>query len=250
MKDTLKTVAILSSMSLCAGNALAAQHDINTSTQSFAVKLGATRVIYNPASGGATMVVENPQDYPMLVQSKVLKEDKTTASSFTVTPPLFRLDGQQQSRLRVIRTGGEFPSDREQLNWLCITGIPPKGDDAWAQDGKEKKPDRVSLNVQMSISSCIKLLVRPPSVKGQPSDSAGSMIWSHETGKLVAKNPTPFYQSLNELMVGGEPVKNIDYVPPFGQRSFDMPAGAAGDVQWKVVTDFGGQSRTFTAPLK
>ncbi|HBE9179024.1 TPA: fimbria/pilus periplasmic chaperone [Serratia fonticola] len=250
MKHTLKTLVILSATSLCAGNALAEKQEINTTTQSFAVKLGATRVIYNPASSGATVSIENPQDYPMLVQSKVLEEDKTTTSSFVVTPPLFRLDGKQQSRVRVVRTGGEMPADKEQLNWLCITGIPPKADDAWAQDGKGKKPDRVSLNVQMSISSCIKLLVRPSSVKGEPSESAGSMTWSHEAGKLVAKNPTPFYQSLNELMVGGKPVKNLDYVPPFGQRSFEIPAGAAGEVQWSVVTDFGGKSRAFTASLK
>ncbi|NPE97657.1 Dr fimbrial biogenesis chaperone DraB, partial [Escherichia coli] len=69
------------------------------------------------------------QDYPMLVQSEVLSEDQKSPAPFVVTPPLFRLDGQQSSRLRIVRTGGEFPSDRESLQWICVKGIPPKEDD-------------------------------------------------------------------------------------------------------------------------
>lgn len=249
MKDTLKTVAILSSMSLCAGNALAAQQDINTSTQSFSVQLGAKRVVYPLDSDGATLSVENPQDYPILVKSQVLDEDKITPASFVVTPPLFRLDGKQQSRLRIVRTGGGAPQ-QETLKWLCVTGIPPKADDAWAQEGGGKKPDKVSLNVQLSISTCIKLLIRPSIVKGESSAHAGDMTWTLDGNKLVANNPTPFYMSLTSLSVGGKTVGGLDYVPPSGSRAFNVAAGAGGQVEWKVMNDYGGDSRAYTAQLK
>lgn len=139
----------------------------------------------------------------MLVQSEVLSEDQKSPAPFVVTPPLFRLDGQQSSRLRIVRTGGEFPSDRESLQWICVKGIPPKEDDRWAEgkDG-EKKADKVSLNVQLSVSSCIKLFVRPPAVKGQPDDVAGKVEWQRAGNRLKGVNPTPFYINLSALTVG------------------------------------------------
>ncbi|WP_339735666.1 fimbria/pilus periplasmic chaperone, partial [Aeromonas sp. HMWF014] len=87
-------------------SAYAAEVPVETSTQPFELKLGASRLIYNPAANGATIAVHNQQNYPMLVRSQVFAEDKTTPAPFLVTPPLFRLDGQQRSRLRVVHTGG------------------------------------------------------------------------------------------------------------------------------------------------
>lgn len=89
-------------------------------------------MIYDPDSAGSSLEVTNPQDYPILVQPKLARGDKKTAANFMVTPPVFRLDGGQQSRLRIVRVGGEYPKDRESLDWLCVTGVPPKADDEWA----------------------------------------------------------------------------------------------------------------------
>ncbi|TBL64182.1 hypothetical protein EYY97_04285, partial [Hafnia paralvei] len=68
----------------------------DVTTQPFTVKIGASRVIYGLTSSGESIGVSNLQDYPMLIQSTVLGEDKKTKAPFVVTPPLFRLDGQQQ----------------------------------------------------------------------------------------------------------------------------------------------------------
>lgn len=228
----------------------AEQQKIDAVTQSFSVQLGAKRVVYAPESSGATLSVENPQDYPILVKSQVFDEDRITPASFVVTPPLFRLDGKQRSRLRIVRTGGVFPPQQETLKWLCITGIPPKADDAWAQGGDNKKPDKVSLNVQLSISTCIKLLIRPSVAKGESSARAGDMTWARNGNKLIANNPTPFYMSLTSLSVGGKTVSGLDYVPPSSTRTFDVPVGADGQVEWRVMNDYGGDSRVYTSQLK
>ena len=222
-----------------------------TNARVFSLHLGATRVVYNPASSGETLTVINDQDYPMLVQSEVLSEDQKSPAPFVVTPPLFRLDGQQSSRLRIVRAGGEFPSDRESLQWICVKGIPPKEDDRWAEgkDG-EKKADKVSLNVQLSVSSCIKLFVRPPAVKGRPDDVAGKVEWQRAGNRLKGVNPTPFYINLSTLTVGGKEVKEREYIAPFSSREYPLPAGASGKVQWKVITDYGGTSKQFEAELK
>ncbi|EOT0190030.1 fimbria/pilus periplasmic chaperone [Escherichia coli] len=217
----------------------------------FSLHLGVTRVVYNPDLSGESLTVINDQDYPMLVQSAVLTEDQKSPAPFVVTPPLFRLDGLQSSRLRIVRTGGSFPSDRESLQWVCVKGIPPKEDDKWAEGVNKSKPaDKVSLQVQFSVSTCIKLFVRPSAVKGRPDDVAGQMEWTKSGEKLKGVNPTPFFINLSELQVDGKEVRERHYIAPFSSYEYTLPAGAAGKVLWQVITDYGGKSRLFEAELK
>ncbi|TXE24304.1 fimbria/pilus periplasmic chaperone [Serratia marcescens] len=216
---------------------------------SYSVGLGETRLVYDPSGSGSTLSIDNPNDYPMLVLSKVFTEDKKATTSFVVTPPLFRLEGKQQSRIRVISAGGSVTPDRETLNWLCVTGIPPEDGDAWAK-GEAPKPKVATLDVKVKMSRCIKLLTRPTAVKGSPDDVAASLTWQHERGQLKVINPTPFYMNMDSLSVGGRELPLPGYIPPFGTRSYTLPPGASGQVQWRIVTDQGGQSRLYEAALK
>lgn len=101
----------------------AANQQLNSATKLFSVKLGATRVIYHAGTAGATLSVSNPQNYPILVQSSVKAADKSSPAPFLVMPPLFRLEANQQSQLRIVRTGGDMPTDRETLQWVCIKAV-------------------------------------------------------------------------------------------------------------------------------
>lgn len=85
---------------------------VTQNTSVFKLKLSATRLIYEQGSDGAAITVTNPQDWPMLVQSKVFEEDKVTAAPFIVTPPLFRLNPGQQNKMWVVQTAPAL-QDRE-----------------------------------------------------------------------------------------------------------------------------------------
>ncbi|HAM3921902.1 TPA: fimbria/pilus periplasmic chaperone [Escherichia coli] len=229
----------------------ATESEVENTSKVFSLHLGATRVVYNPDSSGESLMVINDQDYPMLVQSEVLTEDQKSHAPFVVTPPLFRLDGLQSSRLRIVRTGGVFPSDRESLQWVCVKGIPPKPEDKWAEGGsKKKQADKVSLQVQISVRGCVKLFLRPLAVKGHPDDVAGNVGWEKSGDKLKGVNPTPFYINLSKLKVGEKEIKGGHYIAPFSSYEYILPAGAAGKVQWQVITDYGGKSKIFETKLK
>ncbi|MEI2606793.1 fimbria/pilus periplasmic chaperone [Erwinia aphidicola] len=217
--------------------------EVETMTDTFRVTLGATRVVYPEKASGAQLSVSNPQAYPILVQSSVTGEDRKSQAPFLVTPPLFRLEAGQQSRLRVIRTGGSLPADRESLFWLCVKAVPPSGDDRAGGGSK------VSLAINMAISTCDKLLYRPAGLRGSPEDAAGSLRWTREGTTLRVSNPTPFYMNLKTVTVGGRPASGLTYVPPQGSTSLTLPAGAAGAVSWNVINDLGGESRRFGVNL-
>ncbi|MCY1687920.1 fimbria/pilus periplasmic chaperone [Yersinia proxima] len=236
----------------------AKEPNLHTIQHKFSVKVGETRAIYPLSSvKGISLSMVNPQDYPILVQTQIKDEDKHSSAPFVVTPPLFRLDAGMQGRVRVIRTGGNFPQDRESLQWLCLTGVPPKEGDIWDNghhDNKKETQD-VNLDVRLSISTCMKLLVRPDQLKQKPEDVAGELIWQRNGKQLQVNNPTPFYISFKSINLGG---KNINlssagentYVAPFGERSYALPMDMAGspvEVNWKIINDLGGESQVFKA---
>ncbi|HAV2168387.1 TPA: pili assembly chaperone PapD [Escherichia coli] len=230
-------IALLSSNSIIPVYAF--DNNLNSTTKSFSVKLGATRVIYHSSTPGATISVSNPQNYPILVQSSVKAEDKNSPAPFVVMPPLFRLEANQQSQLRIIRTGGDMPTDRETLQWVCIKAVPP------VNESSDTQPKNATLNLNLSISTCDKLIFRPDAVKGAPEDVAGNLRWVETGNKLKVENPTPFYMNLASVTVGGKAIKNIGYIPPFADKTLNMPNSSRGDVEWKIITDLGGESHPF-----
>lgn len=251
MSSLLKTsviTSVLLGMCMIVVSSHATADVVKPNAKVFTLKLGATRVIYNPDASGATLSVSNQQDYPILVQGKVYAEDKKSAAPFIVTPPLFRLEAGQQSRLRIVRTGGVVVPDRESLQWLCVGGIPPKETDVWANNETDKSLKSVVLNLEVSMHNCIKLLVRPSGVNGTPMDAAADLIWKRQGNKISVHNASPFYMNLSSVTVGGKPVKGLDYVAPFAERSFSLPEGATGKVEWKIITDVGGESQAFLSP--
>lgn len=225
---------------------------IKPQIRDYKVTLGATRVIYDPDSRGAELWIENSQDYPMLVQSRTLDENQKESAPFVVTPPLFRLDGNQRGRLRIVRTGGEFPSDRESLQWLCVKAIPPSGGDAWLKENKKAgEPTMPAVGIQVSLNNCIKLLTRPASLHATPLDVAGGLKWQRVGNQIRARNDSPFYINLISLKLNGAEVLQPHYISPYGAQTFSVPAGVARvkRVQWLIITDNGGQGPTYDAAI-
>ncbi|WP_368171994.1 fimbria/pilus periplasmic chaperone [Aeromonas sp. R9-2] len=239
---TFSTVAIIIYVNLFSVIAHAGNGKLPIKNQEFAVVLGKSRVIYNPSSKGQILPVVNEQDYPMLVQTRIIadgEEENTPTGSFRAVPPLFRLDGKQRAKIRIVQIGGQFPEDRESLYWVCVKGIPPSGDDSWAGGNR---PEQATLMVQMSIKNCIKLLVRPNElVQHDPLLMAERLSWRLNQKELTAFNPTPFYINLSTITVGGESVESVRHIAPFSSSTFSLLEGVSGEVKWRAISDLGGE---------
>ena len=85
------------------------------------IVMGGTRVIYQEGKREAAISVTNADPHPpYLVQSWVenyAEHDKARVP-FIVTPPLFRLDPEQNNVLRINFIGTSLPRDRESVFWL------------------------------------------------------------------------------------------------------------------------------------
>ncbi|MFU0923249.1 molecular chaperone [Kluyvera sichuanensis] len=209
------------------------------------VIVGGTRVVYDGAKREASLSVKNPDATAYLIQAWAdadgVAGNNTGAAKppFVVTPPLFRLDAGNENLVRIIRTGGTLPEDRESIYWMNVKSIP----------ASEKSDKNV---LQISVKTRIKLFYRPAGLKG-PSEEDYKQITFHRTGKqLTVTNPTPYYLSFFELKLGSTPVTTTDIVvPPKGSADYPLSTSAAGSqVTWKVINDYGGSSKPVTSEVK
>ena len=198
------------------------------------VVTGGTRLIYPGGKKEATLSVTNNDATPYLIQSWV--ENDKGAAPFLLTPPLFRLDGEQQTRLRVIYSGG-LPENKESMFWMNIKAIPSSQANAGAN------------TLQIAIKTRIKLIYRPKSVEGTPETVTDQLRWTRSGNTLQVTNPTAFYMNFAEVKIGGAEVKEANWVAPGATARFDLPRGSTGSLQWKLINDYGGIGAQHSANL-
>jgi len=194
------------------------------------VIVGGTRVIYNAAQKETSIAVRNPEKAtPYLMQSWVENASPSDTSKvpFIITPPLFRLDAGQENTLRIVRTGGQLPEDRESLYWLNIKSIPASS-----------KADTNQL--QISVKTRIKLIYRPASLVANAPDAYKKLTFSRQGNQLQVTNPTAYQIAFYRVIVGGVEIKEPGSITPYSTLSLPLPVGASGQVSWQTINDFGG----------
>ncbi len=203
------------------------------------VIVGGTRLIFNGDKKESSLNINNPDHVPYLIQSWIESPaGKSEKAPFMITPPLFRLDGNQNNVLRIVRAGGSLSDTQETLYWLDIKSIP----------SSQKKEGQNSLLV--AVKTRIKLIFRPSGVTGVPEDVTQQLKWQRNGNQLQVTNPTPFYMNFQQIDLGGKELPEPTYVAPNSSTSFAIPAGATGNsVQWKLISDFGAMGNPHKASL-
>jgi P pilus assembly chaperone PapD len=98
--------------------AAAAAFLLLSTTVQAGIVMGGTRVIYQEGKREASISVTNADVHsPYLVQSWIenYAENDKGKVPFIVTPPLFRLDPEQENVLRINFIGADLPRDRESV---------------------------------------------------------------------------------------------------------------------------------------
>nr|WP_149570824.1 fimbria/pilus periplasmic chaperone [Serratia bockelmannii] len=196
------------------------------------VGLAATRVIYNETASQASLAVTNSDTHERyLVQSWIEDISGTRSSDFAVTPPLFALSPKSENTLRIVYLGKPLPKDREVVYWMNVKAIP----------SVNKEAIKGKNTLQLAVLSRIKLFMRPEGLDMGEQDAVNHLRFSQTAGKLIVSNPTPYYQSMVNITVGGKTLPN-SMVEPKGNLSIPLPAGASGQVRFQIVNDYGALS--------
>jgi P pilus assembly chaperone PapD len=112
------------------------------------VIINGTRLVYQGDKKESSLGLSNPDATDYLVHPGLIPAVKTWPKPRSHHPAAFRLDAKADNVLRVVRTGGNLPEDRESLYWLNIKAIP------------SSKVEGVNT-LQIAVNTRIKLLYRP-----------------------------------------------------------------------------------------
>lgn len=211
------------------------------------VVVGGTRVIYDGSKREASLSVSNADKSPYLIQAWVdangTTGDITNAPKppFVMTPPIFRLDAgngtDNENMMRIIRTGGNLPDDRESVFWVNVKAIP-----ASVKDNKNR--------MQISVKTRIKLFYRPEGIPSTEENRFKAVSFHRLGNQLQVTNPTPYYMTFYSLKVGSTPIKTTDVmVPPKGTATYPLTNSGA-QVTWQIINDYGGVNNPVTSPVQ
>lgn len=201
------------------------------------VVIGGTRVIYDGNKKESSISVTNPDTTPYLIQSWVETQNGGAEKApFIITPPLYRLDKNQQNVERIV-LAGSVPQDKESLFWLNIKAIP--------------SAPRKDNTLQIAVKTRIKLIYRPAALKGViPEELADKLTWQRSGNQIQVTNPTNVVMNFNEININGKKLENVTYVLPGSTARFDLPKGvSSGAVTFKIINDYGGTGKVHNATI-
>lgn len=207
--------------------------------------INATRLIYPQAANSIAAELRNTHSSePLLAQVGVSdKPEARSRAPFAVTPPLFRLEPQSVNQVRITRTGGDLPADRESVFYFHATAIA-----ASEMPEKAHSQGDALANARFGVGNVIKLFYRPAGLSGSSVDAQKNLQFSWEAGSLRVVNPSPYHVSFAGLQVAGKPLPlNTPaalMLVPGGGHSWPVngPLPAGSRVTWQTINDSGGHN--------
>ncbi|WP_194207062.1 molecular chaperone [Superficieibacter sp. 1612_C1] len=206
------------------------------------IVLERTRVIYDATKKEAALPIANHSEkMPYLLQSWVDNAEGESRGPFIITPPLFRLDAGEDSSLRIIKSEGSLPQDKESLFIINVRAIPA-----------QNKADIDKNNIlTLVFKTRLKLFYRPAGLKGRAFDAYKSIKYQRINNSLDVYNPSHYYVVFAGLSLGRTDLTDkIDYIAPGQHIQLPLPATTENTVKWAAINDFGGQSETETFRLQ
>lgn len=209
------------------------------------ISLDSTRIIFPEAGsrqGQSIGIISSPDSpAPYLVKAQVLMNisDASTASPFSVTPSIFRLEQGTTNRVRILKTGREpLARDRESLFYFRTLSIPA------GKRGENLSTYRLEGAVTVSTGNVIKLFYRPTGLATTPQQAMSALRFTRQDGTLRVSNASPYFVTLNALAVGENAValsltQQTTMIPPFGTMNY-VSSGTARKVTWQTINDDGG----------
>ncbi|WP_312872021.1 fimbrial biogenesis chaperone [Serratia fonticola] len=208
------------------------------------ISADATRIIFMASDAkwgksiGLTSSAASLSPYLVKVQVTRDMQGQPTQVPFVITPSLFRLEPATTHQVRLMKTPGNQPQDRESLFYFRSVAMP-----AGTADTSSSRP-AVSGALQVATATVIKLFYRPDGLAMPQPQAMSKLQFSAGKQGLNVTNPTPYYITLHRLRVGNTPVTlRVDdgssMIAPYASTTYHN-APRSGTVEWTAINDYGG----------
>ena len=215
--------------------------------QDSGISLSRTRVIFLSTDNSQSIAIQNHGQRTYLVKSVVnTTPEGQEIAPFMVTPPLFRLEANTQHTLRILRLKEEkLANDKESIFYLSTIVVPS------SPKLNESDVTTMSARISVGVENIIKLFYRPSGLSMTIEQAEDKFIFTQVDNQLQVNNPTPYYLTFYHLTLDGTPLNvrnSVSMIPPFSRVSYPVK-GEVRQVQWSVINDYGGKSKSYQATV-
>ncbi|MGE8351191.1 MAG: molecular chaperone [Pseudomonas protegens] len=220
------------------------------SQASAGIMLSGTRIILSADEHSASTVVSNltRNDYAVQTWVNDARDSKDPYTPFIAMPALFKVRAGEEQVVRIIKTPGQLPEDRESLFYFNAEEIPQL-------ERKQDKP----LNV--AVRTRVKLFYRPGKLPGTAREAPRQLSWKlleQSSGAVLrVTNPSAYYVTFMGIgiMDGGTSIelKNVGMVAPKSSRDYRLKRklkSTAATVEFSIINDDGGYSDSFKSSVR
>ncbi|PSV74400.1 fimbrial chaperone protein, partial [Photobacterium leiognathi] len=146
--------------------------------------------IYNENDKNISITISNEskETYGGQVWVDNINESDNSVS-FIAIPSFFKVDGNDNQIIRIMKTSEALPKDRESIFWLNVQEIPPKS--------KDKK----SNIIVVAINTKVKLIYRPDNLSIKRLNAEKRIKLINDNGNYYLENPTPYYFAITKIIV-------------------------------------------------
>lgn len=221
-----------------------------TQYASAGVVMYGTRVIINEEDSSAVVRFANNDAHSNLMQIWVDKGEGNpsrtdkNAIPFTLTPPLFKINGGGQQTVKIIKKENvrNLPKDRESLFWLNFLQIPPVS---------ENSSSETLAKVNLSFLNQVKLIYRPTSLIDGINDAWKNIAFSvNASNRIKVTNSSGYYftfrenvEVINKGRTYTVNYKNIVTLPPFSSLTWELvdsgKSGNGSKIDFQLIDDKG-----------
>jgi len=209
--------------------------------------LSVARLIFNAQEHSASLLLSNDSEQDCAVRVWVTdrQADGPVIAPFIVMPALFSVPSKAEQVLRVMKTPGKLPEDRESVFYLNVQKV----------SHDQKNRDNPST---VAATERIELFYRPENLSGKAVDAGAQLRWQlvEEAGehRLRVTNASAYYVTFSNLKVVSNhkvfELGKLEMLPPKSAQDYSLATKLGVrqvDVKFSVVNDDGVHTLTINS---
>lgn len=201
--------------------------------------LDQSRVIISAQNDSGVVKINNPTDRDYLIQSWITDSDNNAQEELFVQPPLLKIKAYHKVALHIETINAALAQQpHERLYRLNVKEIP------------RVDKNQGSAQLMLVMLTRVKVLYRPDTVPAEMRKDYLKLKWQRANGKLLVKNPTPYYITFNKVWEGNDKLHPLkaDMIAPGATLTINHYHGAA-DIHYTIINDYGDNSETVNISL-
>ncbi|WP_368910617.1 molecular chaperone [Proteus vulgaris] len=196
------------------------------------IEINKDKFIFIESKNQEVIEIKNSINSDYFIQSWISHYDENNDFElpFMITPPLFKIEKDEDYSLKIFKIDEIKKKDRETLYKINIKRIPVLSD---SDDNKNL--------LHISMNSVYNLIYRPISIEKNAVDAYKKIEFlKNQNNEFIINNPTPYFITL--LNVHLENISLISKsitIPPFKKYNTKNKIKKDGLIKWKTIDQYG-----------